>query len=427
MSTNKKFLICAGLLLLLGLLNFLFRKRIPFAYADRLSYNSLYAVKEQFNITYLGKLGEDSILMRFGGVNSSSQNDFQVFCGDKKIVETRAPDLRMRPYPSSHRYKVRVNNNDSFDIQIEMFHGDTIPWFTLFQPVVKEDLPSTAHWVWNEASDPTAYDQGYAERILRDSMQIRQDQTSREKVVRIARYLLSRTVAKRGIPADTMTRLSPVSQWRCVLSGKSLLFCSNYCRILAYFSNRAGVPCRVIECGSLMNGLANGDHMSNEVYLAEAGLWAYVDLMDANVFVRKNDRFLNAIDVQRLLRYDGPDPGFTALHYRGDSLVELPFREASLVARDFFNPNNDFIFYYGNYSRLVVSRNPWDKLLNFLYPRPFYAVYSDKRDFPGYPFYIRLVTQIVFIAGLAAWLLWGGFILVRRLQIFQVGFRRQRE
>lgn len=38
-----------------------------------------------------------------------------------------------------------------------------------------------------------AEDRAYADRILRNSMQVRQQQTVREKVVRIARYLLSRT------------------------------------------------------------------------------------------------------------------------------------------------------------------------------------------------------------------------------------------
>jgi hypothetical protein len=168
-----------------------------------------------------------------------------------------------------------------------------------------------------------------------------------------------------------------------------------------------------------VDGLVNGDHVYNEVYLAKEGLWAYVDLMDANVFVRKNGRFLNMIDIQRLLRYDGPDPGFTALHYRDDSLVELPYREASVWGKDYFNPNNEFCFYYGNYSSITLSRTPWDKIVHFLYPKPYYALYSDNMDFPGFPFYIRLVTQFAFVAGLAVWLLWGG------LQVFQICFRRQ--
>ncbi|HEV2482667.1 MAG TPA: hypothetical protein VGS79_23540 [Puia sp.] len=422
MPIGKRFLVCTGLLLLLGMVNFLFRKKVRTAYADLLSYNSLYAVKEQFNITYLGRLGNDSILMRFGGGDISVQNDFQVFCGDKKISETRASELRMRPYPAVNRYKVKVNHRDSFDIQIEMFHGDTIPWFSLSKPVLNADLHSVADWAWKVTPDLTAGDdEDFARRILKDSMQTTPELTSREKVLRIAKYLLSRTVEKRGTPADTMADISPLAQWRCVLSGRSLLYCANYSVIMAYFSNLAGVPCRIIECGSQVNGLANEDHMFNEVYLAEEGQWAYVDLMDANVFVQKNGHLLNAIDVQRLLRYDGPDPGFTALHYQGDSLVELPFREASWIARESFNPNTGFVFYYGNYSRLVKSRNLLEKLRNFLYTKAWYALYSDGADLPGYAFYIRLGTQIAFIAGLLVWLLWIG---LQGLQISQIRFRR---
>jgi hypothetical protein len=418
MSARKKFLFYTVIVLLVGLVNFLFRKKIAYAYADLLSYNSLYAAKEQFNITYLGRLGRDSIRMRFGGGNGLSQNDIRVFRGDRQLAETRASDLTMRPYTGVNRYRVRVDNGDSFDMQLEMFHGDSTPWVTLFQPVLEKAPSSVADWAWQEAQASTA-DEEFADRILRDSMQVRHEQSPREKVLRIARYLLSRTVEKRGDPTDSMTHLSPVSQWRCVLSGRSRLYCGNYCRILAWFANRVKVPCRIIECGGTMNGLAAGDHMFDEVYLSDAGGWAYVDLMDANVFVRKNGRLLNVIDVQRLLRY-GPDPGFTALHYQGDSLAELPFQQASSIARDFFNPNTDFTFYYGNYLGITTPHSLWDKGRSFLYPKPYYALYSDHADHPGYPFYIRLVTQFAFAAGLLVWLLWAA------LQVFQVRFRRQR-
>lgn len=425
MFAGKKFLFYTLLLLLVGSVNFLFRKKIAYAYADLLSYNSLYAVKEQFNITYLERLGRDSIRMRFGGENGSSQNDLQVFSGGRRIAQTQAPDLAIRPYTGVNRYRVRVNGKDSFDMQIEMFHGDTMPWLTLFQPVLRKAPSSVMDWAWTEAQAPTAAEEEFADRVLRDSMQVKRWQPSREKVLRIARYLLSRTVDKRGQPTDSMMRLSPVAQWRCVLSGLSPLFCGNYCRIMAWFANRVGVPCRVIECGSVTNGLAEGDHMFDEVYLAETGGWAYVDLMDANVFARKNGRFLNVVDVQRLLRY-GPDPGFTALHYQGDTLAELPFQQVPSFARDFFNPNNDFYFYYGNYLRLVNTHSLWDKLSSFLYPKPYYVLYSDHADYPGYPFYIRLVTQYIFVAGLAGWSFFalGAFLL--RLKIFQIGLRRQR-
>jgi hypothetical protein len=406
MPVKKSFLLYTALLLLVGSVNFLFRKKIPYAYADLLSYNRLYAVKDQFNLAYLGRLRQDSIVMQFSGTGVSSQNNFQVSTGDKFLSVLPGRDLRMRPLPGVNRYKVRVNNRDSFDMQIEMYHGDSLPWFTLFRPVVGAHLYTADWWAWKETEKLPPQDQQMAERILYDSMQIRPDQPSREKVIRIARYLLSRTVDKRGTPADFLAALSPLAQWRCIISGQSLLYCGNYSRIFAWFSNRAGVPCRMIESGSIINDLSDGDHMYNETYLSEEGLWAYVDLMDGNVFVRKNAQLLNSIDVQRLLRYDGPDPGFVALHYQGDSLAELPFRDASLLARDCFNPNNVFTFYYGNYMRITQPHDLLGKLGAFLYAKPYYSLYSDKTDLPGYPFYIRVATQIVFVAGLVAWLAW---------------------
>jgi hypothetical protein len=197
--------------------------------------------------------------------------------------------------------------------------------------------------------------------------------------------------------------LQPIAQLNCVRAGLSRLWCGNYGNIFAFFSNKAGVPTRYIESGNITNGVLNGPHVVNEVYLKEYRRWAFVDLTDGIVFVKKNKQFLNALDIQRLLRYEANDSTMLAWQYHKDSLVGVPFAIASFFAKNAFNSSNILTFYYGNYQRLVTSHNPMEKIKNFFYPGAYYALYSDNMNLVNYQFYLRLYSSYIFLAVLFIW------------------------
>jgi len=427
---RRKFLWLTVLLLVIGILNYLCRKKLPYGYADILSYNQLYGAPDQLRITGIGRSGTDSLAIRFDGASVREHNHFEVYCDSVKISDGESSSLMIRPSTALKTYFIKINSKDSLRINIEFPRdsasgkpsdpGKYIPEITTSSVVVGAgDLHSPMDW---SADAPLSDRDSQGKEIahyLHDSMKIREDDNSEERVLKISKYIFSLTGDKYGTPTDSMARLQPMEQLNCVRAGLSRLYCGNYSSIFAFFSNKAGVPARYIESGTLTDGIVNGPHVVNEVYLKEYKEWAYVDLTDGIVFVKKKDRFLNAVDIQRLLRYDTGDSTMVAGQYRKDSLVRVPFAAASFFTKDAFNGSNTITFYYGNYQRLVSARNPIEKIRNFFYPRAYYALYSDNMHLINSQFCLRLYSTYIF---LAVFLLW---CLSVSLQIAKVRFRGQ--
>ncbi|HTI09663.1 MAG TPA: hypothetical protein VL832_13935 [Puia sp.] len=423
MKLRNTFLWLTLLLLAVGILNYWCRKKLPYGYAEVLSYNQLYSVPDQLRIIDFRRAGKDSLLLRFEGAAIKEQNHFEVYCDGIPTLDRVSSALTIKPAAGLKKYFIKINSTDTVTINIE-FLPDTgsgpamateITTTTLLTGTTDLRRPE----VWSENAPLSAADSPATTlaRYLQDSMRINKYDPSEEKVLKISKYILSVTGGKYGTPSDSMAGLSPIAQLECVRAGRSKLFCGNYGRIFAFFSDKAGVPARYIESGTLTNGILNGPHVVNEVYLKEYNKWAYVDLTDSIVFVKKNDQFLNAVDILRLLRYDRDDPETIAWSRHGDSLVRLPFGQASFFARNAFNPSNRLIFYYGNYARLVSARNPIEKIRNFLYPAPYYALYSDNISGTNGQFYLRLYSTYIL---LALFLIWVGLLL----KIVQVRLRR---
>lgn len=399
------------LLITVGLLNYLCRKRLLYGYADLFSYNQLYGTKDQLRITGIERSGQDSLIIRFDGASITKSNHFEVYCGREKIFDGTSPFLTIRPYTALKTYFIRVNSTDSLHLDIEFPRNSGrpqgLPDVTTSSVVVGSDEPhNLGDWCWN-ASDTSRIEE--VRHYLQDSMNITARDNSREKVVKISRYIFSVTAGRHGTPTDSMAGLNPLDQLTCVRKGLSGVNCNNFATLLSFFSNRAGVPTRFIQTGTAVDGVTNGVHGVNEVYLKENRCWAFVDLTDGIVFVKKKDKFLNVLDIQRLLRYDTGDTLMLAWQYRRDSLtakdslVYLPFTEASFFAKQDLHPSNTFIFFYGNYQELTTSRNPMEKIRNFFYPRPFYVLYSDNMPSTNYQFYIRLASTYIFLGVFFVW------------------------
>jgi hypothetical protein len=145
----------------------------------------------------------------------------------------------------------------------------------------------------------------------------------------------------------------------------------------------------------------------NEVWLKEYGCWAYADLTDGIVSVTKDGRFLNTLDIQRLLQYP-MDSSQMALHYEGDSLVSRPFKKVGASAVKAFDRNTVFTYYYGRYRRLASPENIAEKIKSLLSPEAYYAFYSDDYSPVNYHFYLRVFFGYLF---LLVGLLWLGMVV----------------
>jgi hypothetical protein len=246
---------------------------------------------------------------------------------------------------------------------------------------------------------------------LKDSIHILEGESSDQKILKIARFILKKTAGKEGIPADELSRLHPLKQLEYIESGKSRVWCGNFSAIFSYLATSAGIQVRLVSCGLSNGGVSTGIHVFCEAFLKEEESWAYVDLTSRNILVRYNEKWLNAIDIQRLLRYRVQDSSFLAWHYEKDSLFQVPFYKVEKLNDYYFHSNAVFTFYFGDYLAIQEPANIFSRAIKFFYTKPYYAFYSDNLPVSNPAFFLRILTNYLLAAVFLAWLL----MLMRRI------------
>ncbi|HVU54043.1 MAG TPA: transglutaminase-like domain-containing protein [Puia sp.] len=396
---RRGFFLLTGLLLLIGAVALFCRKKLPDAYARYLSYNGLYSVSGQLHITHIRRQSDDRVEIAFEGEHIQPSNHFEVYDRKGMILDLQAPVLTIKMGQGEKDYHIKINSKDSCTINIDK------PEIIVHSTVVSPGTLETPQ-VWSTFGPlvPGEQEEDAVRHYLADSMKIKPDDASEVKVKKIACFILSIIGNKAGPPSGEMARLSPVGQMRCVQAGRSRLQCGGYSTIFSFFLNKANVPCRYIEAGASLDGLAFSDHVVNEVWLKEYGCWAYADLTDGIVLVTKDGHFLNTLDIQRLLQYHPMDTSAKALHYKGDSLVSVPFEQVGVSAGNAFDHNTVFTFYYGRYRRLTSPKNIVEKITGLFSTQPYYALYSDNLSPVNSHFYLRLCSGYLFLLTALVWL-----------------------
>lgn len=399
MKLRPRFFVLTMALLVIGIIAFYCRKKLPGAYASYPSYNALYHTRDGLHITGIHRLSQGYVEIIFEGADIRAVNHFEVYEKGVKVMDTLAPILRIRPGNGLKDYGVMVNSRDSFTMEMEM-PVINIPSL----PLMPGRLENPSIWCMYDTLSPSEAHSEEIKHYLDDSMQIRLSETSEVRVKKIARYILSVTSGKFGSPAAFMAQLTPLEQLQCVQTGRSKLLCGGYSDIFSFFSNKAGIPCRNIEAGGPAGDLSYPPHVVNEVWLKEYGCWAYVDLTDGIVFAKKGGHFLNTVDLQRLLRSHIMDTSYKTIHYEGDSLVSMPFERASFAAIRSFDQNTLFLFYYGRYRRLATPKGMIQKIRSLLSAEAYYAAYSDNYSPVNDRYYLRLCSGYLFLLISVIWL-----------------------
>ncbi len=402
------------LVIVLGL-NYISRKNLPYAYSDIVSYNKLYYPDAQLRISRLYTAAHDSLVMEFKGKGISNNNLFELYANNRLLLKQQAPVFTLKPPVEQKQFFLRINGApDSVEINIDYTpvniyrqsgnSGDVVYEVTSAAlPVTGAALRPVSDWQAPE------YDAGAAELqradiYLADSMHVGRDDAPATKVYKIAVYILNATRGKLGVPSDSLSGLSPLGQLEAIHKGSLKLWCGNYSDIFSFFASRAGIPVRLGSCGMVNRGIGIGEHAFNEVYLEDAGCWAYVDLTAQNIFVKKGGEYLNAVDVQRYLRHGAENAGLTTLHYTGDSIRPVPFEQADSLPRYYFHPGNYFYFFYGDFLKRKEPATLFARALKFFYTRPYQAVYSDNPDTGNWQLYFRLATNYLLAVLFLLWL-----------------------
>jgi hypothetical protein len=416
---KKYFLIKFSLFLLaLFCINLFLRKFTPLSYALLLNYNQLYYPQEKIHIEEFHLTGDSLDIIFGGGTLGRKRNNFQVFAGNKCIYqqETSGKNIRLKlDSPGITRVSVSVNgamerqqmNIDYSPDSIYSKFGNsshTLYELTTNVPVLPGHLYPVLDWAIHYPTVDSIHSQLETQQLLKDSIKIQPGDSCRQKVLKIARFILYRTAGKEGIPADTLSLLPAMQQLRYIEAGKSKVWCGNFSTIFSFLAEAAGLSVRLVSCGSSEGGVANGIHVFCEVYLREDQTWAYVDLTSRNILVCYGGKWLNAIDLQRLLRYPVQDTSLIAWHYEKDSIYAVSFAKVSTLAANFFTANTVFTFYFGEYLKIKEPANFFSRAIKFFYTKPYYAVYSDNQPAQADAFYLRILTNYLLLIGLIIWL-----------------------
>lgn len=431
-------------LLIVFFVNLFFRKGAskPDSYAALLSYNQLYWDKDKIHIKSI-HTADDSIEVSLEGkILNQPKNIFRIFSGNTLIAELQTPEKRIK-------FKPRPGNIDKISITANG-SGDSVSMSVDYTPdslyrkqgfskgVVYEIIPNTPDdparlytvrdWALDYWGDDTANTAAETRRMLKDSIRIGANESSTEKILKIARFILQRTAGREGTPTDELSALHPLHQLRCVQDGKSKIWCGNFSSIFSFLASSAGLPVRLVSCGLDNGQYTNGVHVFCEVYLKEEQSWVYVDLTAKNILVSYNKKWLNAIDIQRLLKYNIQDSNWVAWHYEKDSIYETPYFRVADLSRYYFHPGNTFMFYYGDFLKKMTPKNLWSRMIKFFYARPYYALYSDDFRLPNYDFYLRIFTNYLLALAFLAYVYrflknLMGFESVCPLMITQIGLR----
>jgi hypothetical protein len=406
------------LLLIIFLFNLYLRKWAieTNAYAVLLNYNQLYYDRDRIHIESFAIKGDSLEIHLDGGSLNGTRNKFSVFSGNRLISEQTNREKKLNLFPDSLNkgdFDILINDSrDSLHISVE-FIPDRIalanhrslgnPYVISTQTLIGfGDLYRAKDWTlryWGEYdSEPAIAEE--TRRILTDSARVGLNDPGTEKILKIARFILQRTAGHEGNPAEDLSNLHPLQQLRAVQAGQSRIWCGNFSSIFSFFATKAGLPVRWVSCGKTEGRYSSGTHVFCEVYLKEQQSWVYVDLTSRNILVRYGKNWLNAIDIQRLLRYPVMDTAWVALHYEKDSLYETPFHNVSALVSYYFHPNNTFVFYFGDYLSIMTPKNIFARGIKFFYSRPYYAIYSDNYRVSNTHFYLRILTNYLLGLGI---------------------------
>lgn len=126
-----------------------------------------------------------------------------------------------------------------------------------------------------------------AKKMIYGEMGVMKDEDTREKIVKISKYLYDRIEQYSGIPSDSMKYLSPMEQYRRITNGKDGAWCHNYAVIYTFFMTAAGIPTRLVSLEGEMDQVKIAGHIFAESFVKEKNEWVFSD-MNSRIFLAED-------------------------------------------------------------------------------------------------------------------------------------------
>lgn len=409
----KALRIITALLLIFFVLNYWSRKFLPFAYADVADYSLLYTTNQSVYISKL-EVVNDSLEFSFNGLPAKTtvtwhytRKENGTDSGSFTFLGNR---FRYKPPPG----KPQVLNINGHSLNVGYSPGNGLEY-----EVTSADIPvepavvrrpndwSPVEWKGDRRIKYLA-----VTAFVEKSAGISDSDSTIEKIVKIGRLVLAGMPPDNGKPSEGVADMHPLDQYRKAKAGLINLWCGNYAAIFSCFATAVDIPTRTVFTGTSKDNIGLGNHVFCEAYIKEKDCWAFVDLTSNTVLLQRGDRYLNVVDVQRLLQYEGGIEQVSSYSVVGDSIQTVPFDSMSSNARFYFTKNAFFTFFYKNYFAKYSGAGAVQKIRNLFDTKPMYAVYSDNLPGRNYHFlaliianYLLAITALLWLFVFSAWLL----------------------
>jgi hypothetical protein len=414
----KALRIFTALLLVFFLLNYFSRKKLPFAYADVADYSLLYTTANSFYVKKL-EVVDDSLEILFNGDAKTHKASWRY---SKKEYGTDSGTFsftgnRLRYKPGNPQV---ITFDDRFSMNISHEPG-ALPYEVTsanipIEPALVRDVKEWTAKAW---MDDKRIKWLAVEAFVSQNARIENSDNTIEKILKIGQLVLAGMPPDSGKPSAETSALHPLDQYRKAKAGQINLWCGNYAAIFNCFATSIDIPVRTVFTGTSKDQLGLGNHVFSEAYIKEEDCWAYVDLTSNTVLLKRGDRYLNVIDVQRLLRYPGATGEVSSYSVVGDTIQTVPFDSMSANARYYFNQNTFFTFFYKSYFSQYANPDALLRISNLFDTKPWYAVYSDNLPGRNYHNLARVISNYLFVITLGAWLILLSLFILQKIKMIR--------
>ncbi|MEO6734366.1 MAG: hypothetical protein ABIN01_24305 [Ferruginibacter sp.] len=324
-------------------------------------------VRRDSNETIVSKQVEPTIIMKQG---LSTYTIFSNSLPDTLIIKAEY-------YPKDYYNKLGNKQSGGIVIYTSDFPFSTSP-------------QNTEEWGDNKVAIGKIDEEALA-IILKDSMHIKPNNNTVEKIKKIGNFLYNKIFKSRGIPTDSMMALPVFQQYKAAAIGQPI-WCSNYAQIFNMFATAANIKTRYLEIKLPFGPIAGGVHVFNEYYIPEQKKWAAGDIMFNNLaYWNAAGKLLNAVEVKNT---DPANVSVSVLQSSiKDSFIVKPFTLLESEFFDLYGPTKNLYYYHDiNLDNIYPFK---EKARRYLTKAAWFEIYSDNTIIDNRSFYIKQLFIVI--------------------------------
>jgi hypothetical protein len=354
---NKNLGVITGLLFILligitGLNVYLFLSRSSRVEGVLTDYATLYEVNDLPFVKDF-ELTSNVLSLRLGG---DDQNGMLTIDDRSSLPVSTVLPLKIPLQEGAHSYdlivdgKSYINFKAHFVKQDSYLHAgssknDVVTITDTNIPFLQNVKYSVSDWTNGYNSNESITRIKNAEYLISHEAGISDQDTSRQKIMKLTVFLLNNVADSIGIPSDYTESLSGFGVYENVISKGASVWCSNISRMYCAFANLAGVPSREVYAVGNYGNVHFTGHAFAESWIAEERRWAFVDLTSQKALVtNQNDKVLNAVQLLHTINLDSGH-NFIAYKYQDGRVSAKPYRENMESEMTYFGSNTSFAFF----------------------------------------------------------------------------------